>query len=130
ADNSAANGDQQRAQEEIGGQHESHAGIAQAPQIENGDDQQYEDANADGVRLQGRNSGDQRANARGNAHGGGENVVRQQGRGSQKRGEGAEVEARDGIGPTPARISRNGLPVGKVHDDQERDDGHADGNDV
>src|SRR6266705_1155554 len=96
----------------------------------NNRDEKSPDAESDGVRLQGGNGGDQRADAGGNAHGRGENVVRQQSRRREKSGKGAQVEARDGIGAAAGGIGRDRLAIRKIDDDQQRDDGCADRNNV
>ncbi len=71
-----------------------------------------------------------RADSRGNAHRGGENVVgEERGRGEQA-GRCAKIEARHGIGAAAGGIGGDGLAIGKVHDHQQRDDGGADGNDI
>ena len=41
-----------------------------------------------------------------------------------------EIGARNGVGTAAIRIRRNGLTIGKIHNDQQRNNGGADGNDV
>src|SRR5258708_1896889 len=130
ANKPANNGDQQRSDEEIRWQHEGYAGIAHSAQIQNGDHNQNPHANCYGVLLQRRDGGDQGADPRGNAHGRGKNVVRQQSRRREKSSEGAQVEAGDGIRAAAGRIGGDGLAIGKVDDDQQRNDRRADGDDV
>src|SRR6266702_1742223 len=130
AHESANNGDKQSPDEEIRRHHEGYSRFADAAQIQNGDDDKNPDAESDGVRLQGGNGGDQRADAGGNAHGRRKNVVRQQSRRREKSGKGAQVEARDGIGAAAGGIGRDRLAIRKIDDDQQRDDGCADRNNV
>src|SRR5229473_748845 len=49
---------------------------------------------------------------------------------SEEAGEGAQVVARDGIGAAAGWIGSDRLSIRKVDDDQQRNDGCADGNDV
>src|SRR6266702_3425479 len=130
AHESAENRDEKSPDEEIRRHHEGHSRFADAAQIQNGDDNKNPDAESDGVRLQGGNGGDQRADAGGNAHGRRKNVVCQQSRRREKPGKGAQVEARDGIGAAAGGIGRDRLAIRKIDDDQQRDDGCADRNNV
>src|SRR5229473_2686042 len=127
---SANDGDEQGPDEEIGRHHEGHAGIANTAQIQNGDNEKNPDAKGHGMRLQRGNGRNQRANACGNAHGRSEDVVRQQSCRGEKACEGAQVEARNGVGAAARGIGGNGLAIGKVDYDEERNDGGADGDDV
>ena len=86
AENAGDDGNEKRADKKIGGNREDKAGLAHAAQIEDGDDDQNADAERNRVRQQGRNGRDQRADSRGNAHRGRENVVgEERGRGKQAR---------------------------------------------
>src|SRR3989441_340906 len=123
-------GNEKGADKEIGGNREGEAGIAHAAEIEDGDDDKNADAERNRVRQQGRNGRDQGAHSRGNAHGGSEDVIgEERGRGKQA-GRRAKVEARHGIGAATGRIGGDGLAIGEVHDNEQRDDGGADGNDI
>ena len=64
AKEAAGDGDEQRADEEIRRKHEREAGFAESTEIEDGDDDEDADAQRDRVRMQPRNGGDQRADAR------------------------------------------------------------------
>jgi len=82
------------------------------------------------VRQQRGNRGDQSADSRGDANGGGEDVISEQrGRGSRLAG-GAQVEACHGIGTAAGGVRFDGLAIGEVDNHQQGDDGGADGNDV
>jgi len=122
--------DEQSAHEEISGNHEGSAGVVHSAQVENGDDQENSEAQRNRVWLQGRNRGNEGADSRGDANGGGEDVVGQQGRGCEKSRENAEVETRHGVRAATGWISADRLQVGKVNDDQQGDDGRADRDDV
>jgi len=130
ANQSAGNGDEQGAHKEVGGQHEGNAGVAESAKIEQGDDDENAEADADGVRLQGRNGGDQRAHSGGDTYRGGEDVVGEEGGSGEQAGKNAKVETGDGVGAAAHRICRDGLEIGKVNDDQQGDDRGANGNDV
>jgi hypothetical protein len=67
--------DEQSAHEEISGNHEGSAGVVHSAQVENGDDQENSEAQRNRVWLQGRNRGNEGADSRGDANGGGEDVV-------------------------------------------------------
>ena len=98
--NTYHDGNEKRADKEIGGDCEGKAGIAHAAQIEDGDDDQNADADRNRVRQQGRNGRDQGTNACRNAHCGREDVIgEERGRGKQA-GTCAKVEARHRIGAT------------------------------
>src|SRR5271157_1599250 len=123
-------GDQQGTDKKIGGKREGQASIAHATEIDDGDDDQNADADRNGVRQQGRNGGDQGADSRGNAYGGGEDIVGEE-RGCGKQGCGrAQVEARHGVRAAAGGIGGDGLAIREVHDYEQRDDGGTDGNDV
>ncbi len=129
-DNAGDDGNEKRADKQIGGNREGHAGIAHAAEIEDGDDDQNANAEGNRVRQQRRNGRNQGADSRGNAHGGRKDVIgEQRGRGKQA-GRRAKVEARHGIGAAAGGIGGDGLAIGEVHDHQQRDDGGADRNDV
>ena len=129
-ENACDDGNEKRADKEIGGNREGQASIAHAAEIEDGDDDQNADAEGDRVRQQGRNGRDQGADSRGNAHGGREDIIgEERGRGKQAR-TCAKVEARHSIGAAAGGIGGDGLAIGEVHDHQQRDDGGADRNDI
>ncbi len=97
ANDSSGNHDEQSANEEISGNHKGSAGVVDSAQVENGDDQENSEAERNGVRLQRRNRGDECADSRGDANGGGEDVIGEQGRGGEKSRENAEIETRHGV---------------------------------
>src|ERR1700674_5384868 len=129
-DNARDDGNQKRADKEIGGYREGQAGIAHAAEIEDGDHDQNADAERNRVRQQGRNGGDQGAHSRGNAHGGREDVIGQERSRGKQTGTRPKIEARYGIGAAAGGIGGNSLAIGEVHDHQQRDDRGADGKDV
>ncbi len=88
------------------------------------------EAELERVRLEARDSGDERADAGGDADRGGEHVIdHQRGCGKQARA-GAQVFAGDRVGSAAVRIGLDGLPVGEIHDAQQDDDADADREDV
>src|SRR6266849_8572819 len=130
ANDSRDNQDEQSADEEIRGKHEGDACVVDAAQVKDGEDQKNGDAQKDGVSLQSGHGRDQRADARGNSDGGGEDVIGEQRGGGDKAGEGAKIGARDGVRAAARWIGRDGLQVGNVNDQEQGDDGGADGHDV
>src|SRR5713101_2650695 len=130
AENACHDSNEKCADKEIGRNREDQASFAYAAEIEDGDDDQNAYADGHRVRQQGRNGGDQGADPRGNAHGSGEDVIREErGRGEQA-GRCAQIETRYGIGAAAGGIGGDSLAIGEVHDHQQGDDGGADGNDV
>src|SRR5208283_1676071 len=121
---------EQSADEEISGNHEGNASVVDSAQVENGDDEKNGEAERNGMCLQGRNGGDEGADSRGDAYGGGEDVVGKQGRGGEKSGENAKIGASDGVGAASRGIGSDGLQVGEIDDDEQGDDGGADRDDV
>src|SRR6266852_106681 len=74
--------------------------------------------------------GKHEADAGGDSDGGGEDVIGEQRGGGDKAGERTEVGARNGVGASSRWISRDGLQVGNVNNQEQGDDGGADGHDV
>jgi hypothetical protein len=72
----------------------------------------------------------QSADPCGNAHGGSENVIGEECGCGKQAGRRAKIEAGHCIGPATRGISGDRLAIGKVNDDQQSDDGRADGNDI
>ena len=129
-ENACDDGNEKCANKEIGRNSEGSARFAHAAEIEDGDHDQNADAERDRVRKQGWNCRNQSADSRGNAHGGGENVVgKQRGRGEQA-GRCAKIEARHGVRAAAGGIGRDGLAIGEIHDHEQRDDGGANGYDI
>ena len=75
ANDSRGDHDEQSANERISGNHEGSAGVVDSAQVENGDNEENSEAKRNRVWLQGRNRGNEGADSRGDANGGGENVV-------------------------------------------------------
>ena len=130
ANYAAGDSDEQSGDEEVGGNHEDPASFADASKIDDRDDEKNADADDNGVRQQGRNRGNQRADASRDTDGGREDVVREQGCRCQQTRISAEIVARDSVGAAAARIRRDGLAVREIDDDQQGDDSGTDGYDV
>ena len=81
ANEAAHDGDEQRADKQISGNRENHAGFAYAAQVQDGDEEQNCQADRNGMGQQRRHRGDQCADAGGNADGYCEDVIGQQSRG-------------------------------------------------
>ncbi len=129
-ENARDEGDEKRADKEIGGKREGQACVAHAAEIEDGDDDQNADAERNRVRQQGRDGRDQGTDSRGNAHGGSEDVIGEERGGGKQAGGCAQIEARHCIGAAAGGIGGDGLAIGEVHNHQQRDDGGGDGNDI
>ena len=74
--------------------------------------------------------GNQSADSGRDAHGHHQDVIDNQRRGRQQRDILPQIFARDRIRAAAARISRDGLKIGNIDDDQQRDNAEADGYDV
>src|SRR5580692_1270259 len=122
----ARNRDQQRHHKQVSREHKGNPGFAHSPQIDDGDDEENSDADRHRVRQKRRSRGNQRTYARRNPHRGGKNVVRKQRRSSQQTRKRSEVVARHGVGSAARGIGGNRLAVGKINNDQQRDDRRAD----
>ena len=92
-----ADDDQQRAREQVGGNHECDAGVMNAAHVDEGENRQHAEAQLQRVRLQAWRGGDERAHAGRDAYGGRERVVDHQGSGGQQARSLAEVLAGNGI---------------------------------
>ncbi len=121
--------DQQRSEEKVSGNEENDAGIADAPHVNEGEEQQNDKADLERVRLERRHGRDERTHACGDPDGGGEDVVDHESRGGEQTRAIAEVLTGDGEGAAPVRISLDGLGVGEVEDDEQDEDGGGDGED-
>ena len=60
----------------------------------------------------------------------GENVIGEERSRGEKAGACAEIESRHGVRAAAIGIGGDGLEVGEVHDDKQRDDGDADRNEI
>src|SRR4029077_2004437 len=127
---STANGDQESADEQVGRHHENDSGLAHSPKVDDRDDQQNSEADHNGVGKQRGDRGNQGSNARGDAHGRRQNVIREQGSSRQQARKRPKIVARHGVRTAARRIGSNGLLVRKINNDQQGDDGSTDGNDV
>src|SRR5438445_1456522 len=113
-----ANDDQERSDKKIRWHHEGQAGFAEAAKIDDHDHEKNTDAKRQRMRLQGRNSRDERANAGGNSDGCGENVVREQSGRRQQAGKCSQIEPRHGIRTASSWIGGNRLKIRKINDDE------------
>ena len=127
-----ANGNrgQQRADEQIGGNHEEDPGLTDAAQVHQRDYGQNANTDYNRVRLKTRDGRDKGAYSGGNSHGHDENVVNHQRSCGEQAGKRAQIFRGHGVGTASARIRRDGLTIGEVHDGQQHDDAEADGNDI
>ena len=82
------------------------------------------------MRQQGWNGRDQCADARGNPDRDSENVIGEERSRGEKARASAQVESRDGVGAAAVWICGNGLAIREVHDDEQRDDGGTDGDEI
>lgn len=80
------------------------------------------------MRLEAGHSGNQRADPGRDRDD--EDVVDNQRVSGEQSGAGPEIFARDRVGTASSRISANGLAVGDIDDDRERDDTKADGDHI
>ncbi len=101
------------------------ARLLHAAQIDDGDEDQDDQAQAKRLALQRRHRGNQCAHSCGDAYGRGEHVIDHERRGGQEPGLVAKVFAGNGVGSAALRIGSDGLPVGEI-DDAEQDH-NADG---
>jgi len=97
-ENPYEDGNEKCADKEIGGDREGKTSIAHAAEIEDGDDDQNANAERNRVRQNGRNGRDQGTDSRGNAHGGREDIIGEEGSRGQQACWCTKVEARYGIG--------------------------------
>ena len=74
--------------------------------------------------------GHQRAHAGGNAYTHIQQVVQHKRRGSQQAHAAPQVFARDRVGAATVRVGIDRLPVGEVHNRQQKNDDEADGHDI
>jgi len=130
ANQTTNDGDEKRTDKEIRGNREKGARLFDSAKVDDGDDEKNADADPNGVRQKRGDSGNQRADPRGDSNSCGENVVGKQGGCGHQAGKRAEIVARDGIRASAARVGGNRLAVGKINDDQQGDDGGTDGDDV
>ncbi len=124
------NRDEQGAKKEIGRNHEDSAGLFDAAQIHDGDQEQNPETYRQSVGLQRRNGRHQRADAGRDSNGGGEHVIDHQRGGGQQARAFADVLARHGVGSATARVRIDGLAIREIDDGEQENDGAADGHDV
>ena len=124
------NRDEQGAEKKIGGHGEGKPGLADSAEIENGNYDQNADAQRNGMGQQGRDSRHQRSDARGNSNRSGENVVGKKRGGGKEARPSAEIKSRDGVRAAARGIGGDGLAIGEIDNQQQRDDRGANGNDV
>ena len=121
--------DQQGAEKQIGRDEEDDAGIADSAHVDHCEQQQDDEADLKGVRLQPGHGRNERAHARGDPDRGGEDVVNHERRGGEQACAIAEILTCDGERATPVRIGFDRLGVGEVEDDEQDEDGGGDGED-
>src|ERR1700722_4776834 len=109
--NASSDGNQKSSDKEISGDREGKAGIANAAKIEDSDDDENTDAERNRMRQQGRNGRDEGADARGNTHGGREDIIRKKRSRGKQTCEWAEIEARYRIGTAARGIGADGLTI-------------------
>jgi hypothetical protein len=112
-ENACDDGNEKCAHKQIGGDREGEASIADAAEIKDGYDDQNADAENNRLRQQGRNGRDQGTDARGNAHGGREDIIGEECSRGQQACRCAKVEARYGIGAAAGGIGGDGLAIGE-----------------
>ena len=126
-----ADDNEQRADEEIGGNDKCAAGLADAAHVYEGKQEQDAEADGESVFLQGAGvDGDERPHAGRDADCRGEHIVDHERRCGEQAGIGAEVLRRNGVGAASLGICIDRLPVGKEDDDEQDDDGERDRDDV
>ena len=108
------NDNQQRHGEQVGGNHEDHAGVVDAAHVDDGENEQHPKAELQRVRLQAGHGGDERAHAGGDAHRCGEDVVDHQRRSGQQAGALAQVLRSHRVGAAALRIGVDGLAIAEV----------------
>ena len=116
--------------EEIGRQAEKDAGFPRSPQIHEGEHRQRSQAKHEGVRMQLRDRGHQRADSGRDPHGDIEDVIEHESGGGQQPNSGSEVLSRDRVRAAAVRIGRDGLPIGEIEDAQQQEDHQADRADI
>ena len=126
-----ADGDdgQQPDDEHEGGYQEGAGALAQAPEVEGGDDEQDPQAYLDRVRRGRRKGGCERTHARGDGDRHCQGVVHDQRGTGQLAHLRPEVVAGHGVGTTAVGVGIDDLAVGDHEDDQKGDDGDGDGQD-
>ena len=122
--------EQQRADEEVGGDEEGGARVLDPAHVDQREDKQDGKAERERVGFEPGEGRDQRAHTGGDADGRVENVVDHQRRGGQQAGVGAEVLRRDRVAAAAVGVGVDGLQVGDEDNNQQADDGEANGYDV
>ncbi len=118
--------DEQRADEEHGGQHEDEAGLFDAAQVHDDDEREDEQAECELVRMQSGNCADQSRDAGGDSYRGGQDVVDHERGSGEQAGIVAEVFAGDSEGASAVRIRVDRLAVAEVEDGEQNEDGAED----
>ena len=114
-----ADDDEQRSQKQIGRDEEDDAGVADTAHVNDGKEQENDQADLEGMRLQPGDGRDERTHAGGDADGRGEDVVDHERGCGEQAGVIAEVFASDGEGTAAVGIGFDGLGVGEIEDDEQ-----------
>ncbi len=101
--------DQQRAREQVGGNHEHYAGVVHAAHVHDGENHQHAETKLQRMRLQAGHRGDERAHAGRNAHGRSEDVVDHERRRRQQARAFAQVLRGHGVRSAALGIRIDGL---------------------
>src|SRR5271163_23863 len=112
ANQTTNDGDEKRTDKEIRGNREKGARLFDSAKVDDGDDDKNADADRNGVRQKRGDSGNQRANSRGNTYRSSENVVREQSGRCQQAGVRAKIVSGNSVGTAAAGIGGNRLAVG------------------
>ena len=117
---------EQAEDEQVRWQHIDQSVFAYAAQADQREQQKNEQADRERMRDKRWNGRDERADAGGDTHTDVEQVVEHERRSREQADTLAEVLAGDGVRAAALRIGCDGLPVGKVDDQQQQDDRDAD----
>ena len=113
--------------EEIGGQREELARLAQAAEVGEGDRRHEADADGHAIVEEGRNGRGEGGHAGGHAHGDGEHVVDEERPRRDEAGQRPQVVLGDDVRAAALRVGEDGLAVRAHHHRDQDGDGHADG---
>jgi hypothetical protein len=127
---SHADGNQQGADEEEGGDDEGRSRVLDASHVDQGEDGEHNQAKHQRVREKPLLAGYDVLDAGRDSDGGGEDVIDHQGGGCQQARTGSEIFRGDRVRTAAAGIGSNGLAVTEIDDDQQDQDRRDDGNDV
>ncbi len=118
--------DQQRDDEGVRRRHERDARFADAAQVHDRQEDENDQAQRERVRQKRRKGRHQRADAGGDADGDVQNVVEHQRGAARQPPHHAEVRLGDGVRTASARVRGDRLTVGKIDDEEHRDDDRED----